>query len=334
MSLPLVTVLMPMYNAERHLHEAIDSILHQTLTDFEFLIIDDASTDKSIEIINSYTDSRIRLIRNEKNLGISATLNKGIEIASTELIARMDADDISYPTRLQKQYDFFQSNPDFALLSTSTRVVSPDNKPIRIDKFDSEYYYYNLNFICWMYHSTIMYKRSVVIDVGKYAVPYSEDFDLFWQISRKYKIYNLREVLLDYRESDESLSTNTKREEYENSQHKQVLRNIHYYTGSNYHLTYDEIECFRHDFIPLLEQNNCEAIIICVKKLDFISNCISKAVNVNNNPTAVQEAAYYKKEFILNYFYSNLPWFKSKWLIIRTGYFRKKYLSIVKRIFK
>lgn len=316
---------MPVCNAEKYLREAIDSIIHQTLTDFEFLIIDDGSTDNSIDIINSYTDSRINLICNEKNLGISATLNKGIEIASTELIARMDADDISYPDRLQKQYDFFQNNPGFALLSTSTRVVSSDNKPVRIDKFDNAYYYYNLNFICWMYHSTIMYKRSVVIDVGKYAVPYSEDFDLFWQISRKYKIYNLKEVLLDYRECDESLSTTTKREEYENSQHEQVLRNIHYYTGSNYHLTYNEIECFRHNFLPLLQQNNCEAIVACLKKLEFISVCISKAGNVNNNSIAVQEAAYHKKEFILNYFYSNLSWIKSKWLNIRTDYFRKKF---------
>src|SRR5690242_1454586 len=112
----LLTVLMPVYNAERFLREAIDSILAQSLQQFEFLIIDDGSTDSSVDIIRSYTDSRIRFIQNERNLGISATLNKGIELSKTELIARMDADDISYPTRLEKQYQYFLTHPDCALL--------------------------------------------------------------------------------------------------------------------------------------------------------------------------------------------------------------------------
>ncbi len=103
MDKPHLTVLMPVYNAEKFLGEAIESILNQTFTDFEFLIIDDGSTDSTIKIIESYTDSRIRLFKNQENLGISATLNKGIEMASTELIARMDADDISYSSRIQKQ---------------------------------------------------------------------------------------------------------------------------------------------------------------------------------------------------------------------------------------
>src|SRR5690242_19294735 len=94
---PLVTVLMPVYNAEKYLAEAIDSILQQTLTNFEFIIIDDGSSDRSISIIQSYNDPRIRFIRNEQNMGISKTLNRGIEMAAAELIARMDADDISYP---------------------------------------------------------------------------------------------------------------------------------------------------------------------------------------------------------------------------------------------
>jgi glycosyltransferase involved in cell wall biosynthesis len=105
---PLLTVLMPVYNAEQYLPEAIDSILQQTLEDFELLIIDDASVDSSVQIIRNYTDKRIRLIINETNLGISATLNKGIELCCTELIARMDADDLSYPTRLPKHYVYFK----------------------------------------------------------------------------------------------------------------------------------------------------------------------------------------------------------------------------------
>src|SRR5688572_1207623 len=95
---PRITVLMPVYNAAHFLQEAMDSILSQTFTDFEFLIIDDGSTDNSLSIIQGYHDHRIKLIRNAKNLGISETLNKGIELSTCELIARMDADDISMPT--------------------------------------------------------------------------------------------------------------------------------------------------------------------------------------------------------------------------------------------
>lgn len=208
---PVVTVLMPVYNAEKYLKEAIDSVLHQTLTNFELLIIDDGSTDSSVQIIKSYTDPRIRFIQNEENLGIAATLNKGIDMCSTELIARMDADDISYPSRLQKQCDFFRAHPDCALLSSGARIISENKEPVKIDFFRSAYYYYNLSFECWIYHPTVMYKRREVIDVGKYGALFSEDYELWWQLSRRYKINNLQEVLLDYRITDESLCRVTKK---------------------------------------------------------------------------------------------------------------------------
>ena len=104
------TVLMPVYNAEKYVAEAIDSILNQTFNDFEFLIINDGSTDNSLDIIKSYDDPRITIINNETNLGLSHTLNKGIELARGEYIIRMDADDISLSIRLEKQIEFMDSN--------------------------------------------------------------------------------------------------------------------------------------------------------------------------------------------------------------------------------
>src|SRR6476469_4762791 len=181
---PLITVLMPVYNAERFLREAIDSILQQTLSYFEFLIIDDGSTDNSVAIIKSYGDARISFIQNEKNLGISATLNRGLELASCELIARMDADDISYPERLQKQYDFFETNKDVALLSTWAREVSETGELVYTARWRPPFFYYNLTFECWIYHPTVMYRRSAVLDVGAYSPPYSEDYALWWYLSR------------------------------------------------------------------------------------------------------------------------------------------------------
>ncbi|MCI0471302.1 MAG: glycosyltransferase, partial [Candidatus Aminicenantes bacterium] len=108
----MITVLMSVFNNAAYLREAIDSILNQTYTDFEFLIIDDASTDSSKEIISHYHDTRIRLIENKRNIGLTKSLNKGLHKAKGEYIARMDADDISLPDRLAVQYAFLQENPD------------------------------------------------------------------------------------------------------------------------------------------------------------------------------------------------------------------------------
>jgi len=110
-----VTVLMPVYNAEPYLKEAIESILHQTYSDFEFLIINDGSTDSSKDIILSYHDSRIRYIENESNMKLIATLNKGIGLAKGKYIVRMDADDISLPERLKLLYGFMESHPNVGL---------------------------------------------------------------------------------------------------------------------------------------------------------------------------------------------------------------------------
>jgi glycosyltransferase involved in cell wall biosynthesis len=197
MQKPLVTVLMPVYNAEKYLREAIDSILNQTLTNFEFLIVDDGSKDSSIDIINSYNDPRIKLVRNESNLGISKTLNRGIELASAELIARMDADDISYPVRLQKQYDYFTKTSRTAHYFLAwAKMITENNEHIRTEKYRSRLHYYNLTFECWMYHPTVMYTKTSVIEVGMYTIPYAEDFELFWQLSRKFKIACMEEVLV------------------------------------------------------------------------------------------------------------------------------------------
>lgn len=307
----LLTVLMPVYNAEKFISAAIDSILQQTFQDFEFLVIDDGSTDNSISIIKSYNDPRIRLIQNEANSGISATLNKGILLSSTELIARMDADDISHPGRLQKQYDFFQETPECALLSCWVNVITEDEKLIRTEQFKSKYYYYNLTFDCWMYHPTVMYKRSAVLDVGGYRSKYAEDFDLFWELSRKYRIDNLEEVLLDYRATSQSLHLVTHKKEYDEAIYQQITRNISYYAGNDFKLSDAELECIRFNFEPLHKLNSITAIIRTLKKLDKISEAILDTPNVNLHTNHTEEAAYFRRSFIIRFFKKNLPPFKA-----------------------
>jgi len=119
----LVTVLMPVYNGEKYLNEAIDSILNQTYTNFEFLIINDGSTDRSVEIIKGYNDSRIKLIHNKKNMGLVYTLNRGLALALGKYIVRMDADDISLPNRFKLQLDFMEINTEVALCSGNAMSI-------------------------------------------------------------------------------------------------------------------------------------------------------------------------------------------------------------------
>jgi glycosyltransferase involved in cell wall biosynthesis len=320
MSTPaLMTVLMPVYNAERFLREAIDSILNQTFSQFEFLIIDDGSTDNTIKIIQEYRDERIRLVRNEENMGISYTLNKGIALASSDLIARMDADDISSAQRLQKQFDYMVANKDCALLSCWARVITEDKKLVRLERYRSEFYYYNLTFECWMYHPTVMFRKDAVKAVGMYSMPYSEDYDLFWKLSVKFRIWNLPEALVDYRLSSTSLNTVLRKVEYDIANEQNVIRNIRYYTGDDFEIKKEHLECLRHNFEPLLRINQLNSILECLSKLEFITEKIKKVVNPNSNAETIGRAFYYKRRFIITQLVNRLPLKTGLQLLIRTG---------------
>lgn len=325
MSTPAVTVLMPVYNTEKYLREAMDSILQQTFTDFEFLIIDDCSTDSSPQILASYTDARIRIVRNEKNMGMSATLNRGIELCRTELIARMDADDISYPERLEKQFQFFQSHPDHALLYTWAREVATTGAPLGVEEYEPSFFYYASNFENWIYHPTVMYTRSAVMDVGMYGVFYCEDYDLFWKMSRKYKVGCLPEVLLDYRLSDESLCRVVRKTEYEEAHNEQVVRNIRYYTGPDYPLTMEEIECFRYRYEPVKKEGDLKKLVACVQKLDYISSLILKKENVNKINADVQKAWEYKRKETIKGLIQGLSKKDKLEFYIKTGSWKELY---------
>ena len=332
--MPKLTVLMPVYNAAKYLNTAIESILNQTFSDFEFLIIDDCSTDESAIIIESYNDGRIRFYKNEENTGISKTLNKGIQLSKTEWIARMDSDDISYPNRLQQQYDFILANPDGALYSCWVRVVDEQGQFCRQDNFKSEYYYYNLTFICWIYHPSVILKKTALEQVGMYTVAYAEDFELFWQLTRKFKMYNVPEVLMDYRVTGQSLHQVLKKKEYAEAQQQQIIRNIRYYAGEDYNIPVDMIECLQHNFQPLLNTKSVHRIVACLKHLEIITGHILFKKNINRDVTFIKEAAFYKRRFIVNYFVAHLPSYKAIILLIMLKENRslKKYIkSVFKR---
>ncbi|HEY0743696.1 MAG TPA: glycosyltransferase [Chryseosolibacter sp.] len=318
MKTPKVSVLMPVYNAERFLREAIDSILIQTFEDFEFIIIDDGSTDSSVDIVQSYVDPRIRFFKNEVNLGISETLNRGIRLASCELIARMDADDVSYPHRLQKQVDYMQAHPNCALLSTWARVITHDKRFVRLERYRSKFYYYNLTFECWMYHPTIMFRKQPVEAVGMYSMRYSEDYDLFWKVSTAFEIGNLAEALVDYRLSPTSLNTVLKKEEYDIANEHNVLRNIRYYMGSDFKISKPVLECLRHNFEPIVALQSVDEILEALKVLSSITDKILTYQNPNRNEEDVRGAHYFKRNFIVAQVCRQLPRKKAIELLLKT----------------
>ncbi|MEG7862607.1 glycosyltransferase family A protein [Bacillus mobilis] len=206
--MPEITVLMPVYNAEKYLKDAIDSILNQTFKDFELLIINDGSTDKSVEIINSYKDPRINLINNEKNLKLIDTLNKGIKLASGKYIARMDSDDISHPRRLELQLRVMDMDPEIAVCGTGMSIIGKKiSRPFLITGTNA---IKNFLFVknC-MIHPSVMFRTSILSKEGYLYNKDSlhvEDYELFQKISRKYKIVNLKKALLHYRLSPTGIS--------------------------------------------------------------------------------------------------------------------------------
>ena len=315
---PRVTVLMPVYNAERFLHEAINSILDQSFKPFEFLIIDDGSTDGSAEIVESFRDPRIRFIRNTHNMGITKTLNKGIALASCELIARMDADDISHPQRLQKQFGYMKRNPNCAMLSTWARVITEDKRFVRLERYRSNFYYYNLTFECWIYHPTIMFRKSEAEHIGMYGMLYSEDYDFFWKMSTRFRIANLAEPLLDYRLSSTSLNTVLKKTEYDIANEQNVLRNIRYYLGDHVQLSHESLECLRHNFTPALMRYDLATVMEALQVMDAVAKKMIEGENPNCDVRSIRRARYFKRRFILYELGKGLPFVQSVELLVHT----------------
>lgn len=210
---PTVSVVMSVYNGQTYLPTAIESILSQTFVDFEFIIVDDGSTDSSLEIIRGYEarDDRVRIILNEKNIGLAKSLNKGIALAQGRFIARMDADDISLPNRFEKQIEYLENNPEIFVLGGS--VVSIDDEG-RLGKLSA--YPLRPQQVKWLLffghhlaHPTSMFRTELFLTLGiKYNenLKTTQDFDIWVQIAERFAIANLPDVLLYYRDHEDNVS--------------------------------------------------------------------------------------------------------------------------------
>ncbi len=201
--MPKISVVMPAYNAEKYIGEAIDSILNQTFSDFEFIIINDGSTDRTKEIILEYDDPRIVFLENEKNCGIVTTLNKGLDRARGEYIARMDADDISLPNRFEKQVQYMDKHREIGVLGSGIMKFGDeiiDEKRVfsqKPNKLKAE-----LLFTTCIAHPTVMMRKAILDEFQiRYEIGFAgaEDFLMWWRLAQKTNIASLSDILLNYR---------------------------------------------------------------------------------------------------------------------------------------
>ena len=213
MNPPLVSVIMSVYNGEKYLVQAIDSILNQTYQNFEFIIIDDCSTDNSSHILQEYAqkDSRIKIIKKEKNIGIKGfieNLNLGISIAEGKYIARMDADDISLPERFQKQVIFLENNPKISMVGAQIDFINEKNEIIgeKIGALEHEEIVNKMTSQIQLFHPVIMFRNHQNIKYREKFI-YCEDYDLYLNlITQGKKLANINEKLLHYRILESSIS--------------------------------------------------------------------------------------------------------------------------------
>lgn len=209
--IPLISVIMPAYNVENYIRLSIESILNQTFTDFELIIIDDCSSDKTVDIIESFDDSRIKLIRNESNMRLSYNLNLGISIAQGKYIARMDSDDISMPERFQTQVDFMEKNTNISIVGTN--YVRMDNNDIILHPLDHEAIKIKLFLETAFAHPTVMMRREDIINRNllykKEYIP-SDDYKFWTEAAIKgLKLANLSDVHLKYRIHQSQMSSDS-----------------------------------------------------------------------------------------------------------------------------
>lgn len=200
--IPDVSVVMPVFNGAEYIREAIESLLGQTMTNFELIVVNDGSTDDSAAIVASYNDPRIRLIDRAVNLGLTITRNEGVSAARGEFIAMLDCDDVALPARLEKQLAYMQHHPECGLLGSWFYLIDQNGQVEREQRvvFESAQIPVNLLFHNVFGQSTVMLRRSLLPE-GPYReeFPPAEDYDLWVRLADRHSVANLPETLVKYR---------------------------------------------------------------------------------------------------------------------------------------
>jgi glycosyltransferase EpsE len=203
--MPRISVVMGVYNTKQYVTEAVESILKQTYKDFEFIIIDDASTDGTSEALKKIAekDKRIKLFRNKKNLGLTKNLNIGLRKAKGEFIARMDADDVSLPNRFATEVEFLDKHPDIALVGTWADVINSEGKVISDIKYVTDHNAIRRNMTerSQIIHPSVMFRKSIVKKAGFYdeKLRTAQDYEYFARVMSQFKVANIPKKVFKYR---------------------------------------------------------------------------------------------------------------------------------------
>ena len=304
MSQALISVVLPVYNSEQFIYDAVLSISNQTYKNIEILIIVNGTTDNSIAEINKIKDDRIRIIEIKESIGLIKALNIGIKESSGKYIARMDADDISAPERIEKQAHFLEKNKDYGLCSSWFKKFGIRNS---IVKYETEDHKIKLKLLheCHVCHPSVLIRKSILDAHNlKYPIgfPHSEDYALWIELTDKTKFYTYPEILLNYRDHDNNIS----KIENKTQQNLSVNLKKQYFEKLGCNLSKEEISIyckFAYSDFSISESE--------VKTIDII---ITKIFS-NLNPSIISEDQL--KEY-----------FAQKWnTLIKNSILNKKVLS-------
>lgn len=267
MTTPKISVVMPVYNREQYLKESIESILCQTFKDFEFIIVDDQSTDSSWQIIQEYADKdpRIVAVKNTGKKGCYSARNCGHRLAKGKYIAVMDSDDIALPNRLQTQFDFMKRNPEIGICGSWARMFGDKDEIMQMPQNHEEIRDFNF-FYCPMIHPSVIFRNTNLI---LYSENHSsaQDYDLWSRMADKLKFANIPEVLLLYRVHNDKIGS-AKKEEQDNNANLVRMKNL---STIGINLSEQEqriyLDIINWNFTP----KNKSDLLISVKMLDKIS---------------------------------------------------------------
>ncbi len=258
--LPVISVVMSIYNGEKYICESVDSILNQTYVNFEFIIINDGSNDASLDILHEYQsrDSRL-LIVNQENIGLTRSLNRGVKLAACEYIARQDADDISTPSRLEKQLNYMENHPEVAVIGCLADVFgtngvihrSTDPK-FKLSPLGIKRYLAKKNLFM---HGSSMMRKSCLAKVGFYRefFRHSQDYDLWLRLSQYFDLAILPKHLYGYRVTADAVSVSRY---HTQKQYAELARKLHAERLATGKDSYDKLVSFYPDGLPVREVLN------------------------------------------------------------------------------
>ena len=297
---PLVSVILPVYNGENHLTKCIESVLSQTFTDFEFIIVDDASTDKTPAILNSFSkqDSRIKIIRNKTNQRQTISATIACQNARGKYIARIDADDVALHRRLERQVQFLENNPDFGLIgSWSDRINEKGNV---LNKWTVET---NPLYLKWTFlfqtnfaHASVMMQNDIAKKAGYYQSPEAEDFDLWSRMGTISKIGCIPEFLQQRRIWEGQLNLKVPTETL-NCVHQIIKRNIELLLGKE--ISFNDVKNIHHVITHNNKIKNITEIIKTKTLIIELFNIFLKKNNLNRKETKLISKDVTQKLYVL-----------------------------------